>query len=63
MNERISLSQFAEMIYGKSQVMDFTRVDSVGTSYHDGTSYHVIFLKDDYGRESRIEIPYFDNNT
>ena len=43
--------------------MDFTRVDSVGTSYHDGDAYHVIFLKDDYGFESRIEIPYFDTST
>lgn len=59
MSERISLAEFAQIVMCKAQVSDFTRVVSVGTRVRDDKSFHVVFCKDDFGRESVIEVPYY----
>lgn len=59
MKNRISLSEFAQIVMCKAQVSDFTRVVSVGTRIKDDKKFYALFCEDDMGRESVIEISYY----
>lgn len=62
MDKRISLAEFAIIVMTKARVLDFTRVVSVGTRVKNDQNFYAIFCEDDMGRETVIEIPYYETD-